>query len=59
MVPTHRRCSEIAEHPDSAAVLAAADERAIRADGPGSAAGEQVVVVLPATGLEHPASLPG
>ena len=58
MAPTYRTLEEIAEHPDSAAVLAAADERVIRPIEPQvRREGDEVVVMLPgeppvpATGL--------
>jgi 8-oxo-dGTP pyrophosphatase MutT (NUDIX family) len=48
MPPTLRTLQEIAEHPDSAAVLAAADERVIRPITPEVRQdGDDVVVVLP------------
>jgi 8-oxo-dGTP pyrophosphatase MutT (NUDIX family) len=48
MAPTYRTLQEIAEHPDSAAVLAAADERVISPIVPGiRREGDTVHVVLP------------
>ena len=48
MAPTLRTLQEIAEHPDSAAVLAAADERVVRPVTPEvRREGGKVVVVLP------------
>jgi len=48
MPPTSRTLQEIAEHPDSAAVLAAADEREIRPIVPGvRKEGDRLVAVLP------------
>lgn len=48
MAPTFRTLEEIGEHPDAAAVLAAADERVVRAVMPRVRRdGEKVVVVLP------------
>jgi 8-oxo-dGTP pyrophosphatase MutT (NUDIX family) len=48
MAPTFRTLQEIAEHPDSGAVLAAADDRVVRPVIPRvRREGEQIVVVLP------------
>jgi 8-oxo-dGTP pyrophosphatase MutT (NUDIX family) len=48
LAPTFRTLQEISEHPDSAAVLAAADERVVRPVIPRvRREGEQVIVVLP------------